>query len=96
MTILIRAEISAELEASAGRTILYTCTGMIGQGFKAGNLNNMLKHSKEEFIAVFDYDEYLTNKNFLTDLIPFFQDKKVGYVQTEKIELQWKSSYLTR
>ncbi len=54
------------------------------RGFKAGALNNMLKYSKEEFIAIFDADEYLVNKNFLIDLIPFFEDKKVGYVQTEK------------
>ncbi|MDE1767904.1 MAG: glycosyltransferase, partial [Candidatus Micrarchaeota archaeon] len=54
------------------------------KGFKAGALNNMLKHSKEEFIAVFDYDEYLTDQNFLTDLLPYFQDSKLSYLQTEK------------
>ena len=40
------------------------------KALKAGNLNNMLKHSKEEFVAVFDYDEYLVNKNFLVDVMP--------------------------
>jgi cellulose synthase/poly-beta-1,6-N-acetylglucosamine synthase-like glycosyltransferase len=44
----------------------------------------MLNHSSEEFVAVFDYDEYLTDTNFLMDIIPYFQDRKVGYVQTEK------------
>ena len=53
-------------------------------GFKAGAFNNMLKNSKEEFIALFDYDEYLTNTGFLKNLLPFFEDKKLCYLQTEK------------
>lgn len=53
-------------------------------GFKAGALNNMLKHSKEDYVALFDYDEYLTNQNFLLDLLPYFEDKKLSYIQTEK------------
>ncbi|MEM0147385.1 MAG: glycosyltransferase, partial [Candidatus Micrarchaeaceae archaeon] len=53
-------------------------------GFKAGALNNMLNYSKEEFIALFDGDERLTNTDFLVDLLPYFNDKKVAFVQTEK------------
>jgi len=52
--------------------------------FKAGAFNNALKHSKEEFVAIFDADEHLTNKRFLLDLLPYFQDKNVSFVQTEK------------
>ncbi|MEM0087061.1 MAG: glycosyltransferase [Candidatus Micrarchaeaceae archaeon] len=54
------------------------------KGFKAGALNNFLKHSNEEFIAIFDADEYLANRNFLKDLLPYFSDESVGFVQTEK------------
>ena len=54
------------------------------RGYKGGALNDMLKTSKEEFIAVFDSDEYLTNKNFLVDLLPYFQDDRLSYIQTEK------------
>ena len=54
------------------------------KGFKAGALNNMLKHSNEQFIAVFDADERLTNRNFLKELLPYFQDKRIAFVQTEK------------
>lgn len=54
------------------------------KGFKAGALNNMLKLSKEEYVALFDYDEYLTNQNFLIDLLPYFEDKNLSYIQTEK------------
>jgi len=54
------------------------------RGYKAGALNNMLKRSKEEFVAIFDSDERLVNKDFLIDTLPYFRDKKVAYVQTEK------------
>ncbi len=54
------------------------------QGFKAGALNNMLKSSDEEYIAIFDSDEELVDNNFLTDLLPYFQDPKLCFVQTEK------------
>ena len=54
------------------------------KGFKAGALNNMLKSSNEEFIAVFDYDEYLTNQGFLVDVLPYFSNRRLSYVQTEK------------
>ncbi|MGC8669669.1 MAG: glycosyltransferase [Candidatus Micrarchaeia archaeon] len=53
-------------------------------GYKAGALNNMLKYSNEEFIAIFDSDEKLTNRDFLIDTLPYFRDKDVAYVQTEK------------
>lgn len=51
---------------------------------KAGGLNYALKASKEEYIAVFDYDECLTNRRFLLDLLPYFKDPKLAFVQTEK------------
>lgn len=54
------------------------------KGFKAGALNNLLGVSKEEYLAIFDYDEYLTDKNYLRDILPYFEDNKVAYVQTEK------------
>lgn len=79
-----KPELNVELKAFCKKNKLQYLQRVSKTGFKAGNLNNMLNHSKEEFVAVFDYDEYLTNKNFLLDLIPYFQDEKVGYVQTEK------------
>jgi cellulose synthase/poly-beta-1,6-N-acetylglucosamine synthase-like glycosyltransferase len=53
-------------------------------GFKAGALNNMLKKLDSEFLAIFDYDEYLTNNNFLHELLPYFDDSELSYIQTEK------------
>ncbi len=54
------------------------------KGYKAGALNNLLSSLKEEYLAIFDYDEYLTNKKFLLELLPYFQDSKLAYIQTEK------------
>lgn len=54
------------------------------KGYKAGALNNMLKHSKDKFLAVFDSDEKLIDKDFILDTLPYFQDEKLSYIQTEK------------
>jgi cellulose synthase/poly-beta-1,6-N-acetylglucosamine synthase-like glycosyltransferase len=51
-------------------------------GFKAGNLNHMLKFSKGEIIVIFDSD-YMPSKTFLKNIVrPFADDKKIGCVQT--------------
>lgn len=52
--------------------------------FKGGALNNFLKKSNEEFIAVFDADETLVDRNFLLETLPYFRNRKVAYVQTTK------------
>ncbi len=54
------------------------------KGFKAGALNNLARRMKEEFLAIFDYDEYITNADFLMDTLPYFKDRSLSYVQTEK------------
>ena len=54
-----------------------TCTG-----FKAGALNVALQHTAPDasIIAVLDAD-YVVEKSWLTDLVPFFDDPKVALVQ---------------
>lgn len=52
------------------------------KGYKAGNLNNMLKKSRGEIIAIFDSD-FLPGKKFLKKMVrPFMEDKNVGAVQS--------------
>lgn len=48
---------------------------------KAGNLNNALRHSTAEFIAIFDAD-HAPKKNFLTRTLGYFTDNSVAFVQT--------------
>lgn len=50
------------------------------KGYKAGNLNNMLQHSKGEIIAIFDSD-FIPTKDFLKKISAPFQDKNVAGVQ---------------
>lgn len=48
---------------------------------KAGNMNNGLKVSDGDFIAVFDAD-FVPNRAFLRRTLPFFADETIGIVQT--------------
>jgi cellulose synthase (UDP-forming) len=48
---------------------------------KAGNLNNALRHSNADFVAVFDAD-HVPSRDFLTRTLGFFQDPNVAFVQT--------------
>jgi cellulose synthase (UDP-forming) len=48
---------------------------------KAGNLNHALSLTSGELITVFDAD-FIPTQNFLTRTVGFFQNEKVGLVQT--------------
>lgn len=48
---------------------------------KAGNLLYGFKRSKGDFYAVFDAD-FAPNADFLHELLPYMQDKKIGIVQS--------------
>jgi cellulose synthase (UDP-forming) len=67
-----------ELAKSMGAYYLARSTN---EDSKAGNLNYGLKHSKGDYIAIFDSD-HIPNKKFLTKTLGYFEDKKVAFVQT--------------
>lgn len=48
---------------------------------KAGNLNHSLPQTSGELIVIFDAD-FVPTRNFLIRTVGFFQDQKVGLVQT--------------
>jgi cellulose synthase (UDP-forming) len=48
---------------------------------KAGNMNNGLKVSSGDFVAIFDAD-FVPYRNFLRRTLPFFSDESIGIVQT--------------
>lgn len=65
-------------------------------GFKAGNLNNMLKHSKGEIIVIFDSD-FVAPKDFLKKMVtPFLEDEKVACVQAEWDFLNVNTNYISK
>ncbi len=52
-------------------------------GYKAGNLNNMLPHSKGEYLVLFDSD-FLPQRDFLKRIIaPMVHDKGIAGVQAK-------------
>ncbi|GJM34007.1 MAG: glucosyltransferase [Saprospiraceae bacterium] len=65
------------------------------QGFKAGALKEGMKYAKGEFLAIFDAD-FLPRRDFLKKTIPFFQDEKVGVVQTRWEHINEDYSLITR
>lgn len=65
------------------------------QGFKAGALKEGLKMAKGEFIVIFDAD-FLPNKNWLKQTIPYFKDKQIGVVQTRWAHINRNYSTLTK
>jgi cellulose synthase/poly-beta-1,6-N-acetylglucosamine synthase-like glycosyltransferase len=48
---------------------------------KAGNLNHAFAKTDGEFIIIFDAD-HVPDSNFITRLIGYFEDEKMGFVQT--------------
>ena len=64
-------------------------------GFKAGALDYGMKECKGEYIAIFDAD-FVPTPDFLIETIPYFQDKKIGVVQTRWEHINKEYSLLTR
>lgn len=50
---------------------------------KAGNLNNAIAKTSGDLIVIFDVD-FIPTTNFLTRTVGFFQNKKVGFLQTSQ------------
>lgn len=64
-------------------------------GFKAGALAYGTALAKGEFIAIFDAD-FLPEPNFLLETLPYFENDKVGVVQTKWEHLNKEYSTLTK
>jgi cellulose synthase/poly-beta-1,6-N-acetylglucosamine synthase-like glycosyltransferase len=63
--------------------------------FKAGALQVGLASARGEFIAIFDAD-FLPTRDFLLRTIPYFEDSKVGCVQTRWGHINPDASRLTQ
>lgn len=65
------------------------------EGYKGGALKDGLKIAKGKYIAIFDAD-FMPRKNFLKETLPFFNDERVGMVQTRWEHLNSNYSILTK
>ncbi len=64
-------------------------------GFKAGALEYGMTTAKGEFIAIFDAD-FLPEKDFLLETLPYFKVQDIGLVQTKWEHLNKNYNVLTR
>lgn len=65
------------------------------EGYKAGALKEGMKIAKGEYIAIFDAD-FIPNKEFLKKTLSFFNDDKIGMVQTRWEHLNGDYSIITK
>ena len=65
------------------------------RGFKAGALKDGLKTAKGSLVAVFDAD-FIPGPDFLMESVPYFQDPRVGMLQTRWGHINSDYSLLTR
>ncbi len=77
-----KPEVSEKITAFAEQnTLVSVFKRGNNSGYKAGNLNNMLPHSKGEYLVLFDSD-FIPPKDFLKRIVaPMVHDKSVGGVQ---------------
>src|SRR5579883_1123657 len=84
-----------EVDQLAEELKVHCITRKIPGGSKAGNINHALKQTKSEFIVVFDAD-MIAYPDFLEKTIPYFQDKKIGFVQTPQYYINHDKNAVTR
>jgi cellulose synthase/poly-beta-1,6-N-acetylglucosamine synthase-like glycosyltransferase len=65
------------------------------EGYKAGALENGLRTSRGEFVAIFDAD-FIPEPAFLRQTIPYFQNPAIGMAQTRWTYLNRDYSLLTQ
>ncbi len=73
---------------------IHCITRKIGGGAKAGNINNALKHTSGEFVAIFDADME-PHKDFIEQTIHLFQDSNVGFVQSPQYYKNYRRNIIT-
>jgi len=89
-------EISKKIDEFASKHGIKVTRRGSNKGFKAGNLNHMLKFSKGEIIVVFDSD-FVPERKFLKKIVaPFVLGKNVGCVQARWIFLNEKQNIVTK
>jgi len=64
------------------------------EGFKAGALQNALKFTKHQFIAIFDSD-FRPTPDFLDRVIHYFNNQKIGMIQSRWNHLNRNYNFIT-
>lgn len=69
-------------------------TRTVPGGAKAGNINHALSVTSAPFFVVFDCD-HVPHKNFLREMMPYFADPKMAFVQSPQYYKNMDLNYVT-
>lgn len=83
-----------EIEQLAKRIGVHCITRKKPGGAKAGNINYAIKYTKSDLIVIFDAD-MVPHSDFLLRVIPYFADKKIGFVQTPQYYSNYQKNDVT-
>ncbi|MGQ7297616.1 glycosyltransferase [Quadrisphaera sp. KR29] len=64
-------------------------------GAKAGNINHALRHTQQPFVVVFDAD-HVPHPTFLREVMGYFTDERMGFVQTPQYYGNHRDNRVTR
>ncbi len=84
-----------EINKLANKLKIGCITRTIGGGAKAGNINNALRQTTSEIVVILDAD-MVVHPQFLRKIIPFFKDRKVGFVQTPQYYKNYRQNRVTQ
>ncbi|HEY4494621.1 MAG TPA: glycosyltransferase, partial [Candidatus Paceibacterota bacterium] len=84
-----------EMEELAENLGVQCITRKTPGGAKAGNINNGMKNTHSPLIVVFDAD-HVPHRDFLKKTVPYFFDKKVGFVQSPQYYKNYNLNYVTK
>ncbi len=83
-----------EYEELAIRYGVNCITRRIDGGAKAGNINNALKKTNSQLVAIFDAD-MVPHPDFLSETVGYFADNNTGFVQTPQYYKNWEDNEVT-
>ncbi|MDB5187548.1 MAG: hypothetical protein JWO50_68 [Candidatus Kaiserbacteria bacterium] len=84
-----------DVEALASRLNIGCITRTIPGGAKAGNINNALRLTTNPLVCIFDAD-HVPHEDFLKETVPYFIDKRLGFVQTPQFYKNQNLNLITR
>lgn len=84
-----------EIEELSKQINVHCITRKLAHGAKAGNINNALKQTRGELVAIFDAD-MVPHPDFLEKTYFYFENKKVGFVQTPQYYNNADKNLVTR
>lgn len=83
-----------EVEEMAKRQGVGCITRKTPGGAKAGNINNGVRQTQGEFIAIFDAD-HVPHSDFLSKMMQYAADPKVAFVQSPQYYKNYRLNYVT-